>query len=219
MKKIQRFTVLFSILTILDLFFVWKFPEFRWLSKPLIVISLLIHFYVNISHWTYVERSFGIALLFALLGDVFLFFDGALFFAMGLSSFLIMQLLYAFSFQKDSFDLGRQRVVHAILISFIGCIFLWLIWTSLGEMRLPVLIYTGSIICMTCFALLRGRSQYGYMDVVYGALFFMISDGLIAWTRFMDSIDYGGLLIMSTYIFAQYLIVTGFLKSRSRSYS
>jgi uncharacterized membrane protein YhhN len=44
-----------------------------------------------------------------------------------------------------------------------------------------------------------------------GALLFMISDSLIAITKFLSGFDLAGLAIMSTYMLAQLLIIEGVL--------
>ena len=48
--------------------------------------------------------------------------------------------------------------------------------------------------------------------VFTGSLLFVFSDTMIAVNRFLTPIPYEGILIMTTYISAQYLIMRGLLK-------
>jgi uncharacterized membrane protein YhhN len=66
---------------------------------------------------------------------------------------------------------------------------------------------------MAIQALLR----YGYTTsrsftlIFTGALFFMLSDSLLAINKFMTPLHLASLAVMTTYIIAQYLIVEGFI--------
>ncbi|MBK6978454.1 MAG: hypothetical protein IPH28_16255 [Cytophagaceae bacterium] len=48
-----------------------------------------------------------------------------------------------------------------------------------------------------------------------GAILFIISDSLIAYSKFVTEIPLNSLWVMSTYGFAQYLILQGFINSES----
>jgi len=48
--------------------------------------------------------------------------------------------------------------------------------------------------------------------VIIGALIFMLSDTMLAINKFLEPIAYANVLIMITYIVAQYLIVSGLIK-------
>jgi uncharacterized membrane protein YhhN len=52
--------------------------------------------------------------------------------------------------------------------------------------------------------------------VLAGAILFVISDSAIAINKFSYKFEYSGLVIMSTYIVAQYLIVTGYINQFSK---
>ena len=150
----------------------------------------------------------------ALLGDTFLLFEGDQFFLLGLSSFMIMQILYVISFIKDKSPNLIKFLVSFGLLLFLTY-YLSLMWDDLNEMAIPVSVYSLIIVLMAVSAIFRNHTLRGYLWVVIGAILFMISDGLIAWTKFMSPIINGGIMIMSTYILAQYLIVAGILKRDS----
>jgi uncharacterized membrane protein YhhN len=48
--------------------------------------------------------------------------------------------------------------------------------------------------------------------VLAGAILFVISDSAIAINKFSYHFEYSGIVIMSAYIVAQYLIVTGYIE-------
>jgi uncharacterized membrane protein YhhN len=54
-------------------------------------------------------------------------------------------------------------------------------------------------------------SQESFYLVLAGAMLFVISDSAIAVNKFGNHFEYSDTLIMSTYIFAQYLILKGYL--------
>ena len=66
---------------------------------------------------------------------------------------------------------------------------------------------------MGIFALLRRgwTVDKSFIMVYSGALLFIMSDAMIAINKFMSPIIQAGLLIMATYIVAQFLIVKGIL--------
>ncbi len=45
--------------------------------------------------------------------------------------------------------------------------------------------------------------------ILFGAMFFLISDSLLAYNKFVQPFNYANLLIMATYMIAQYLITIG----------
>ena len=103
-----------------------------------------------------------------------------------------------------------------------GCclcvLLLYTVWPGLGEMRIPVLAYAVVITLMLVFALrrYRGTTAISFSTVAAGAILFIISDSLIAWNTFHETIRYASIAIMSTYVLAQYLIVQGLVWSRER---
>ena len=87
------------------------------------------------------------------------------------------------------------------------------LYSGLGEMRLPVLIYTAVILTMLTGAINRKEkaNSISYYLILAGAVLFVISDSAIAINKFSYHFEYSGIVIMSTYIMAQYLIVTGYI--------
>lgn len=155
---------------------------------------------------------------FAWLGDLALMADGNLFFALGLVGFLAMQACYILAFTRVPGP-GLVRAWKVALVPFIAY---WigmnlLVWPGAGTMRIPVLVYSAVLLAMAAAALdlvLRVPRPLGWR-VFWGAALFVVSDSLIAVTAFGPLESSPGLsaAVMSTYIAAQALIITGFARA------
>ena len=90
------------------------------------------------------------------------------------------------------------------------------LFPTLGPLKIPVLVYSLVLVGMVMTALFRyGRtSPESFWKVFMGAVLFMTSDSLLAINKFYTPLPYAGLLIMLTYISAQYLIVEGIVKHK-----
>jgi uncharacterized membrane protein YhhN len=139
-----------------------------------------------------------------------------LFFTLGLSSFLIAQLCYAYYFSKllkykqQSFS---KVILFAVGTYAIGLYFFLL--PKLGAMQMPVLIYALSISCMLIAALQIFVINKKYILCALGAILFVASDSLLAINKFHTPFESTSFLIMLTYGLAQLLLVTGILKNDS----
>lgn len=78
-------------------------------------------------------------------------------------------------------------------------------------MQFPVLMYAIIITVMAIMAVNRyGKVNiFSFKLILYGALFFLLSDSALAVNKFAQPIPQAGVLIMGTYMIAQYLIVYG----------
>jgi uncharacterized membrane protein YhhN len=61
-------------------------------------------------------------------------------------------------------------------------------------------------------------SRLSFILVLAGAVLFVISDSLIALNKFGFPFVFSGVAVMTTYIAAQYLIVTGVLKQSEKEF-
>jgi len=91
---------------------------------------------------------------------------------------------------------------------------LYLLMPSLGELKLPVIIYAVVIGIMVLSSLHAYRSlpKEAGKYIVCGAICFIMSDTLLAIDRFYKPLQYAGVAIMLTYCMAQFLIAKGFIK-------
>ena len=98
---------------------------------------------------------------------------------------------------------------------------LYILWPYLGGMKLPVVVYACVIGTMLAFALW----QFGKLEkktsllFIGGAVFFVISDSLLAISKFKVHFPLSGILIMFTYCLAQYLLARGSARHLETSFT
>lgn len=214
-----KFKLLFAGIVILDLVVGSSgFSEYRVLTKPLILLSLLIFFAFNgkqLSKPSYFLMLF--ALLFSLAGDVILLFDSQsnTYFMLGLVSFLLAHLIYGAVFLKKR---NKKPAIYlygvAMILIAIGMLLFFYIRDGLGSLTYPVIVYILGILCMAITALMRiGKVPTpSFLWVFTGALLFVFSDSILAIDMFKSDVPWSNILIMGSYAAAQFLIVFGILK-------
>ncbi|EAY29607.1 lysoplasmalogenase [Microscilla marina] len=190
-----------------------------YIFKPLLMIWLLGFYYQQLGGKldTFAKLIVG-ALVFSWGGDVSLMFvkQSELFFMVGLANFLIAHVLYVVAYQKSVNMSGQKGFVSrnplwALPFLLLGVGLYAYLFPHLKELAVPVLVYASTIVLMAVFALNRKGCTHpiSFQWVFYGALLFVVSDAIIAINKFVVSIPQAGLVIMVTYIAAQYLIVKG----------
>jgi len=207
----QPFLWIYAFIGIADLFVLTAWPEWRFITKPLIMISLMVHF-LRASRQIKSRKAvyiFGLALVFAWLGDVFLLAEDR--FIFGLGSFLIMQLLYVICFLIGHNFHGKREWFYAALLLATTAAVNFMLWPHVGDLRIPVIVYTLAIGLMSYVAYSRDLLSKGYMSIWIGTVFFLVSDSLLAINLFNGPIAMGGILVMSTYIIAQFMITVGYI--------
>lgn len=181
----------------------------EYVSKPSATLAfLLTAATLDVSHgapWSWRLA----ALAFCILGDVFLMLPRDAF-IQGLASFAAAQVLFTVSFAAG--DTGRARLAIGIVVvlplalilarRFIGAI------RSSGHdgLVMPVVAYMTVISAMTVGAVASGRPA-----AVGGAVVFMVSDSLIAESRFVAARSWHPVGIMVTYHLALAGLVLGLL--------
>lgn len=164
-----------------------------------------------------------VALFFSWLGDIFLMFPGAktdphaqLLFVFGLLSFLIAHINYILHFirelnsvKKVTLIVEKPFLVFPFLLILI--LLLKLLYPGLGPMKFPVTMYALIIITMLLMAFNRYKlvGSTSFCLVFFGAALFVLSDSCIAINVFYVPFEAASLVIMSTYIIAQLMIVEG----------
>lgn len=192
------------------------------IAKPLLMIWVGVYFitYSKGMDKTVVKRA-CLGFLFSFIGDVFLMFSADfLYFALGIASFLIAQIFYAFLFLRTINISGKKSFLKKKpiwLIPYIafGLIIYILLFTHLDTvLKVAIFIYMLAILIMSAMALNRHGNGHpvSFSMVFSGSLLFVASDSMIAINRFLQAIPYDSLLIMTTYIAAQFLIMKGILK-------
>ncbi|SFM72945.1 lysoplasmalogenase family protein [Variovorax sp. OV329] len=155
---------------------------------------------------------FGVLLLAglagSLAGDVFLML-GAHLFVPGLASFLVAHLFYIALFTQGVGLFPRRWALAATLgVGGAMYAFLWAGGLPAG-LRVPVALYVVVIACMAAQAIGRAAvlKDGAARAVALGALFFMLSDSLLALNRFVSPLPLASLWVLSTYYAAQWLIL------------
>jgi uncharacterized membrane protein YhhN len=190
------------------------------ISKPILIPLLAGYFYLSLTNDQRRKSSLVfLALFLSWLGDVLLMIHSA--FLFGLGAFLSAHICYIIVFSRFKFSDGGsrstfvRRLFWTLALIFFSGTFYSIIFDGLilVGVEVPVLAYTIVITLMGIFAARRNgfTSLYSYSFVLAGALFFIISDSMIAISRFITSFPYDGFLIMLTYLTAQYLIVQGLI--------
>jgi len=224
MKKLFKstvyFTVLYTIIVVLDIYVKTSLQAipYRFITKPLVVISLISFYWINRKHKDKKLDFFIVvfALVFFLIGDLFLIESkNNLYFGIGMFFFIIAKffLVKRFTHQRD-FKMGR------LLIFLFGC-FLYImgvsyfIYYNLRELFIPVLIYFFASITVLQFAFLRKNdvNTLSYRLVFSGTLLALISDTITGFKMFyMPDFPMEKFLIMFFYSLSQYLIFVGLVK-------
>lgn len=154
------------------------------------------------------------ALACSLLGDVCLMLNDL--FIPGLVAFLGAYLCYIRLFVLDAPWLPRRTPLVACGLLALG-VYAYL-WSHLaGALRLPVAAYVTVIALMAAQAIGRA-SVLRTTDarcVAAGAVFFMLSDTVLAIERFAHPFAWAAAGVLTTYYAAQWLIVHGMLQRQS----
>jgi len=181
----------------------------RWqvyLFKPLTTTLLLLLATLSYSaHGPRYQLGVALGLACSLLGDVFLMLPRDRF-VPGLASFLLAHLAYVAAF-ASGVPLGTAPALVLPLLAAATAL-LWLLWPGLGRLRLPVLLYTATILLMVWLAWGRSWALAGPGSALAaaGATLFMTSDALLAMNRFHRPFGSAQALIMTTYVAAQTMI-------------
>jgi uncharacterized membrane protein YhhN len=191
----------------------------EFICKPMIMIWITAYFliYARDKHHSVVRFAL-FAFLFSWLGDVALMFDGISYFLSGVTAFLIAHLFYILTFlrseDRESASLLRKNPLWLLPFATYGVIMMWILFPKVIAIIKPaVLLYTLTLLVMAGSALNRKNkvSEKSYFTVLAGAILFVFSDSLIAINKFAVGIPKSGIWIMTTYILAQYLIMSGLL--------
>ena len=177
-----------------------------YIAKPLLMISLFWYYFINTK---ILNKLFVSGLFFSFLGDVLLLGKGQLYFILGLLFFLTAHVFYIIMvvnlLRKTRLS---QVIVASIPYLLIFITFLTILYSGLGEMKIPVIVYaiTISIFGTSSLLLFLQNKTKTSLVLVFGVLIFIISDSVLALNMFYIKQSFYPLLIMITYVAAQYLI-------------
>jgi uncharacterized membrane protein YhhN len=197
------FLIFFSLIFALNLWCFEFMTSYRGVVKVMIMASLMGYYIANVKKQ---DNGFLFAMILGLFGDAFLLWETESFFLIGLGCFLIMQLLYAYTFYRDR---ASGFVWWFGLVALFGVVALSFLYPNLGSMKVPVILYAMAIMSMAYFGIHRRRTMPAYSWVAVGVVLFVISDLILAWAKFKAPFVGSNYAVMITYMLAQYAIVTG----------
>ncbi|MBC5784723.1 sterol desaturase family protein [Ramlibacter sp. USB13] len=183
--------------------------ELHRVFKPLAMV-LAIALVASRPGWMRQDRAFDLKLLAALLlclaGDVFLMLPGP--FIPGLVSFLCAHLCYLALFRQGQPWFASRRALAGTLAAAV--VMYAILFPHLGPvLQVAVAAYALVIALMAAQAIGRATvlRDPAAMGVAVGAVFFMLSDALLAINRFAQPLPMAQFLVLATYYVAQVLIV------------
>jgi uncharacterized membrane protein YhhN len=230
MKKFPLFFFLLLVAHLFAITFRLDFPFLEWITKPALLISLGIFFYFeskkekilsnskipNQAGLNGSQRSLILAaIIFSCLGDTILLFENM--FVFGLGSFLIAHICYISAFIQDNqgwIFTKKDRWFWVIPVGLYGVGLMSYLYPHLGAMTVPVSVYSIAILTMFLTVINRWKSvSYdSFWWVLIGAIFFCLSDSLLAINLFAQPIPLGNIWVITTYAVGQFLMILGSLK-------
>src|SRR4030042_1674138 len=192
----------------------WRTLEY--VSKPVTMLALI--------GWIGISTGFGgpiawftIGAIFCLAGDVFLMIPRDMF-IFGLLAFLLGHIFYIIGLNDQ---VSYINLSGGIVMLLLGVYIAWLyprLANSLKakgkkELSAPVLVYSVVISLMVYSAIMTwsraGWTDMAALSVSIGAILFYASDSILAWDRFVNPLNHGRLMNLSTYHLGQVGIIMG----------
>ncbi len=200
--------IILIIIFVIDLFLIFSNQtELRFFTKPILLPVLILMYISKVKSEKIQLAPFFLAgLVLSFFGDLFLLFNWG--FLPGLGSFLLAHLFYIISFKKKV----QHRISEfwPIILSLYASILLFFLFPYLKEMKIPVIIYAVLIAAMMYNAIKTHNR-----NLIIGALLFLISDTLLSVYLFLQPLMILNLLVMATYILAQWFLVKGMTSSKN----
>jgi uncharacterized membrane protein YhhN len=163
------------------------------------------------------ETLLCIALIFHCFGDILLDIDRARLFLHAVGAFLFGHVFYILTFSSNINRAQSLATRKKALLSGIG-LYAVIIGVILvphlpAPLLAPVIVYMLVITTMTFVAFL---ADYATLWISAGAIFYLLSDSIIAVTTFIHPFAASPYLIWPMYYLGQFLIVIGFLREKAK---
>jgi uncharacterized membrane protein YhhN len=130
----------------------------------------------------------AIALAFCTLGDAFLAGDPKRWLPFGLAAFLTGHVIYVPLLGLHGASPSTTFWASAVVVGAAAGLMLRALWSSLGALRIPVVVYVVAIVCMVLAALLL---PLRFWPATAGALAFMASDAILSFDLFKGAKLFG----------------------------
>ena len=223
LKRHAIFTIIFVVVAVANIIAEsYALHGLKIVVKPLICISLAAYQFRHTNRRVGFNRLIFTALILSLFGDCFLLLadQGAHYFIYGLLVFLAAHVTYSLAFFRDfKNDPQASKIFGHLMLFLMGVLSLsYYSWIReyLDDLRIAVMAYMFAISIMIILTGYRyKRVNLSSFTLIYaGAIFFVISDSILAYNKFVVPFTYSGVLIISTYMSAQYLITVGTIERK-----
>ena len=210
--------IAFVLFSLIDFFGIYLEKQLMVnFAKPMLMITLFWYYYSNTKQ---LNKYFVLGLFFSFLGDLFLLGTGEVYFIFGLLFFLIAHVFYIIMVLR----LIPARKPKDFIMASVPFLLLFLVlmnvlFAGLGSMKIPVIIYAMTISFFGIVSLilyLQAKTKISLLLLV-GVLTFIASDIILVLNLFYKKQSFYPLLIMMTYVLAQYLICRFVLKLNQQS--
>lgn len=174
----------------------------QYIFKPLTMSAIIFLAVLNFfSPPAFYQKMTFVGLIFSTVGDIFLI-DSNRRFLQGLTSFLLAHICFIIAFYST------PNLPSLIFYLAYFLFFLSILWKFLGNLKIPVVIYSIALTLMSWFAMGRyfELNDYKSLFAFLGSVSFIASDSLLAFKKFKLPFRFAEVLILSTYFFAQWLI-------------
>lgn len=175
-----------------------------YIFKPLVMICIVLIAVLGQTTDPLYKVLIIAGLLFSMAGDTLLMPPWNRFVA-GLIAFLVAHLFYIVAFASQITTMVWWPL---ILVAIYGVVIYVFLAPSLDKMKAPVLAYIIVILVMAWLGWvywLQARDLSALLAFV-GAIFFVVSDSILATNRFRMQFKVGRLLNLASYFIAQWLI-------------
>lgn len=213
--------LIYGVIFIADLLIMaLQLHQWEYLVKPAILLSIIVIFIQLVPSGSSIFRFGLLAFFFSLLGDVVLLFSSIneVFFLAGIASFLLSHLFFILTFNRHKHSgpsYLKSKPIVIIIVAIMGITLYSLLFQHLDNiLKIAVFIYASAISTMLLMAINRKNqvTESSFNWILIGAILFFISDGLLAVNKFWIAIPASSIFIMSTYMLAQYFILSGLVR-------
>jgi uncharacterized membrane protein YhhN len=217
MKKSSSFlAIAFSLVTAVDILgIITGNSTAHFITKPLLMPILAAMLYFGKDGIT-LKKWVLAGLFFSFVGDVALLYEykNPLLFIIGLAAFLITHIcyiVYFLSIHSANQSLLRHQPWLAALVAGYGVSLVLFLYPGLGNLKIPVILYAAIICSMLLCSLHIFYKTWRPVNIYFlmGAGLFVVSDSLLAISKFYAPFWMDGTSIMLTYCVAQFCIVRG----------
>jgi len=193
-----------------------------YFTKPAVILALLGAVFSGtqaLGHPSPLLSWVAVALFLSMWGDVFLMLPRERF-TWGLAAFLTAHLAYLVAFSLYAPPFSMWSAMLAVAVGLAAGKFYERLRDALeasdkASLVKPVAAYTAAISLMLLAALMlplrEDIARNGALTIAVGALLFFVSDGLLAWNRFVQPVPRGTLWVRILYHLGQMAITVGAL--------